>query len=117
MINRRHTKERDEECGRLQRTWRLRTTQLSLVCLLAVLGSSAITGALAYNNNVAAGKSSSSTDEDLQVILLWFLCASHFLIYSWAVVQFFTFYWEFLVPTCPGRGGRERGDHASSHPF
>lgn len=66
MINRRHTKE-DEQAARQQN----RTTTVSLlsvVCLVAVLGSSAITGALAQQQQLHPKAAyDGSTDEDLQV--------------------------------------------------
>lgn len=66
MINRRNTKEEEDGCCSRQ-PLKLRTATaslLSVVCLVAVLGSSAITGALAQQSKTAYD---GTADEDLQV--------------------------------------------------
>lgn len=66
MINRRNTKEEEDECCSRQ-PLKLRTATVSLlsvVCLVVVLGSSAITGALAQQSKTAYD---GAADEDLQV--------------------------------------------------
>lgn len=70
MINRRNTKEEEDECCSRQ-PLKLRTATVSLlsvVCLVAVLGSSAITGALAQQSKTAYD---GAADEDLQVNTLY----------------------------------------------
>lgn len=65
MINRRHTKEREEDS--CSQTLRLRKSMLSLVCLVAILASSVTNGVLAQQYGTR-GNAAESTDEDLQVI-------------------------------------------------
>lgn len=97
MINRRNTKEEEDECCRRQ-PLKLRTATVSLlsvVCLVAVLGSSAITGALAQQSKTAYD---GAADEDLQVNSLdtvFYLYRKVkegiLFFYSWVAMSFFTF--------------------------